>query len=51
MYKSYLEIVARVVTTESQVHIIFKSYLFFVTYVATKEKEALEDIHQLLIMK
>ena len=28
MYKSSLEIVARVVTTESQVHIIFKSYLF-----------------------
>jgi hypothetical protein len=50
MYKSYLEVVARVVTTESQVHIIFKSYLF-VTYVATKEKEALKDIHQLLIMK
>jgi hypothetical protein len=50
MYKSSLEIVARVVTTESQVHIIFKSYLF-VTCVATKEKEALEDIHQLLIMK
>ena len=50
MYKSSLEIVARVVTTESQVYIIFKSYLF-VTSVATKEKEALEDIHQLLIMK
>ena len=50
MYKSSLEIVARVVTTESQVHIIFKSYLF-VTCVATKEKEAFEAIHQLLIMK
>jgi hypothetical protein len=28
MYKPSLEIVARVVTTESQVHIIFKSYHF-----------------------
>jgi hypothetical protein len=27
MYQSYLEIVARVLTTESQVHSIFKSYL------------------------
>jgi len=29
MYKSYLEIVARVVTIESQVHIIFNSYLLY----------------------
>jgi hypothetical protein len=50
MYKSYLEIVARVVTTKSQVHITFKSYLFC-DLCSHKEEEALEGIYQLLIMK